>query len=71
MAEDVHVRDAVLEALMHDRSEAVRTHAISMLLPVGADSSVRQALRTVSTEDANPAVRNASFQVLQSTSDIE
>ncbi len=71
VAEDVHVRDAVLEALMHDRSEAVRTEAISMLSPVGADSSVRQALRTVSTEDVNPAVRTASFQVLQSASDIE
>jgi hypothetical protein len=71
VAEDVHVRDAVLEALMHDRSEAVRTQAISMLSPVGADSSVRQALRTVSAEDANPAVRNASFQVLQSASDVE
>ena len=71
VAEDVHVRDAVLEALMHDKSEAVRTQAISMLSPVGADSSVRQALRTVSTQDANPAVRNASFQVLQSASDIE
>ncbi|HLI77237.1 MAG TPA: HEAT repeat domain-containing protein [Acidobacteriaceae bacterium] len=71
VAEDVHVRDAVLEALMHDKSEAVRTQAISMLSPVGADSSVRQALRTVSAEDANPAVRNASYQVLQSASDIE
>ena len=71
VAEDVHVRDAVLDALMHDRNEAVRTEAISMLSPVGADSSVRQALRTVSTEDVNPAVRNASFQVLQSADDIQ
>ncbi len=71
VAEDIHVRDAVLEALMHDRNEAVRTEAISMLSPVGADSSVRQALRTASTEDINPAVRNASFQVLQHASDIE
>lgn len=71
VAEDVHVRDAVLEALMHDHSETVRTQAISMLSPVGADSSVRQALRAVSTEDSNPAVRNASFQVLQSASDVE
>lgn len=71
VAEDTHVRDAVLEALMHDRSEAVRTEAVSMLSPVGADSSVRQTLRTVSSEDANPAIRNASFQVLQSASDVE
>ncbi len=71
VAQDIHVRDAVLDALMHDRSETVRARAIFMLSPVGADSSVRQALRTVSTEDVNPAVRNASFQVLQSASDIE
>ena len=71
VAEDIHVRDAVLETLMHDRNEGVRTEAISMLSPVGADSSVRQALRAVSTGDANPAVRNASFQVLQSASDVE
>lgn len=71
VAEDEHVRDGVLEALMHDRSEAVRTQAISMLSPVGGDTTVRQALRTVSAQDANPAIRNASFQVLQSASDIE
>ncbi len=71
VAEDEHVRDAVLETVMHDRSAEVRTQAISMLSPVGADSSVRQALRTVSAEDTNPAIRNASFQALQSASDIE
>ena len=71
IAEDEHVRDAVLETLMHDHSAEVRTEAISMLSPVGADSSVRQALRTVSAEDTNPAIRNASFQALQSASDIE
>ena len=71
IAEDEHVRDAVLESLMHDKSPEVRTEAVSMLSPVGADSSVRQALRTVSTEDANPAIRTASFQALQSASGIE
>ncbi|MGI4828138.1 MAG: HEAT repeat domain-containing protein [Janthinobacterium lividum] len=71
IAQDEHVRDAVLETLMHDKSPDVRTEAVSMLSPVGADSSVRQALRTVSTEDANPAIRTASFQALQSASDIE
>ena len=71
VAEDEHVRDAVLETLMHDRSPDVRTEAISLLSPVGADSSVRQALRTVSAQDANPAIRTASFQALQAASDIE
>jgi len=71
VAQDDHVRDAVLEALMHDASADVRGQAVSMLEPVQADSSVRQVLRTVSTEDANPAIRDASFHVLQSTSDIQ
>jgi hypothetical protein len=71
VAQDQRVRDVVLESLMHDGSAQVRTQAISMLSPVGADASVRQALRTVSTQDANPAIRNASFQALQDNSDIQ
>jgi hypothetical protein len=71
VAQDEHVRDAVLDALLHDKSADVRTQAISMLTPVEADSSVRQVLRTVSSQDANPAIRNASFQVLQGSADIQ
>ncbi len=71
VAQDERVRDAVLAALMHDRSAEVRTQAIALLSPVEADSSVRQALRTVSSQDTNPAIRNASYQALQSASDIE
>jgi len=71
VAQDDHVRDAVLESLMHDTSADVRGQAVSMLQPVQADSSVRQVLRTVSTQDANPAIRDASFNVLQGTSDIQ
>ncbi|MDE1155915.1 MAG: HEAT repeat domain-containing protein [Acidobacteriaceae bacterium] len=71
VAKDQHVRDAVLDAMMHDASPDVRTEAISLLSPVGADASVRQALRTVSTEDVNPAIRNASFQALQNVGEIQ
>jgi hypothetical protein len=71
VAQDEHVRDAVLDALMHDKSADVRTQAISMLTPVEADSSVRQVLRTVSSQDVNPAIRNASYQVLQGSADIQ
>jgi hypothetical protein len=71
VARDSGVRDAVLESLMHDSSENVRSQAIAVLTPVQADSSVRQVLRTVSSQDANPAIRNASFQVLQGTADIQ
>lgn len=70
VATDERVRDAVLDALMHDKSEEVRSQAVSLLIPVQADSSVRQVLRTASTEDVNPAVRTASFNVLRSA-DIE
>jgi hypothetical protein len=71
VAEDQHVRDAVLDALMYDKSADVRTQAISLLTPVQADSSVRQVLRTVSSQDANPAIRTASYQVLQGSADIQ
>ncbi len=71
VASDQYVRDAVLDALMHDGNASVREQAVSLLTPVGADSSVRQVLRTVSAQDVNPAIRNASFQVLQSASNIE
>ncbi|MGH9617327.1 MAG: zf-HC2 domain-containing protein [Acidobacteriaceae bacterium] len=65
VGQDVRVRDAVLESLMHDPSKLVRSHAIQMLEPVQADSSVRMVLQTVSTGDNNPAIREASLKVLQ------
>ena len=71
VAQDERVRDAVLKTLMTDENPSVRTRAISLLQPVQADSSVRQVLRTVSAQDANPAIRNASFQALQGTADIQ
>lgn len=71
VSQDERVRDSVLEALMHDSSAQVRSAAISMLNPVNADSTVRQALRTVSTSDVNPAIRNASFQALQTNEDLQ
>ena len=71
VGEDQRVRDAVLEALMHDSSAQVRTTAIEMLQPVQADSSVREVLRTVSTQDENPYIRTASFQALQGAADIQ
>jgi hypothetical protein len=42
-----------------------------MLEPVQADSSVRRVLRSVSTQDSNASIRNASFQALQGSADIE
>jgi hypothetical protein len=65
VAEDSRIRDAVLESLMHDPSQRIRSRALSMLEPVGADSSVRMVLRTIASEDANPQMREASLKVLQ------
>ncbi len=65
VGQDVRVRDAVLESLMHDPSQPVRSHALQMLEPVQADSSVRLVLETVSTGDDNQAMREASLKVLR------
>lgn len=71
VAEDQKVRDAVLQALMSDRSADVRKEAITMLAPVQADSSVRQVLHTVSTQDSNPYIRNASIEALGNVDGIQ
>jgi hypothetical protein len=71
IGQDQHVRDAVLEAVAHDRDAEVRRTAIGLLEPVQSDSSVRQVLRTVATRDANPYIRTASFNALQNAADIQ
>jgi hypothetical protein len=69
--QDSHVRDAVSEALLSDPDAGVRKVAIEMLGPVRSDSSVQQVLRTVSTQDANPYIRTASYQALQDSANIQ
>jgi hypothetical protein len=71
IGQDQHVRDAVLEAVAHDRDAEVRRTAIWLLEPVQSDSSVRQVLRTVATQDANPYIRTASYNALQNAADIQ
>ncbi len=71
VGQDQHVRDAVLEAVAHDPDAQVRRAAIGLLEPVQSDSSVRQVLRTVSTQDANPYIRTASYNALQNSADIQ
>ena len=71
IALDNRVRDAVLESLMRDGSADVRKRAIGMLEPVQGDSSVRQVLHTVSTQDENPYIRNVSMQALEGVDGIQ
>jgi hypothetical protein len=71
VGQDQHVRDAVLEAVAHDPDAGVRRTAIGLLEPVQSDSSVRQVLRTVASQDANPYIRTASYNALQNAADIQ
>lgn len=64
VSDDLRVRDAVLEALMNDSDARIRAQAIGLLAPAEADSSVREVLHTVATQDDNPSIRVASQQVL-------
>ena len=65
---DTRVRDAVLEALLHDPDAEVRAEAIGLLEPVEADSAVRDVLETVASQDQNPHIRNVSRQYLEQVS---
>jgi anti-sigma factor RsiW len=71
VAEDVRVRDAVLEALMNDGDPQIRTAAINILVPVEGDTSVRQVLHTVVNTDRNPYIRNVSREVLSREPEIQ
>jgi len=71
VAEDVRVRDAVLEALLNDSDPRIRTAAINILVPVEADTSVRQVLSSVADSDQNPHIRNVSREVLSHVPEIQ
>lgn len=71
VAEDVRVRDAILEALLNDGDPHIRTAAINMLGPVDADTSVRQVLHSVAHSDRNPQIRLVSRQALSRVSEIQ
>jgi hypothetical protein len=71
VAQDMRVRDAVLEALLNDNDLRIRTEAINILEPVEADMMVRQVLSTVATSDQSPQIRNVSRQVLRRVPEIQ
>ncbi|HKF46595.1 MAG TPA: HEAT repeat domain-containing protein [Terracidiphilus sp.] len=71
VAQDLRVRDAVLEALLHDSDPHIRTVAVNMLVPVEADTSVRQVLLSVANSDRSPKIRLVSRQVLSQVAEIQ
>ncbi len=71
VAEDMRVRDAVLQTLMDDINPQIRNAALSILGPVEADTSVRQVLHSVANTDRNPYIRTVSRQVLDGVPEIQ
>ena len=71
VAEDMRVRNAVLQALLSDSDPRIRSESIGILEPVEADTSVRQVLYSVSTSDDNAQIRNVSRQVLSRVPEIQ
>jgi hypothetical protein len=69
--DDVHVRDAVVEALLHDNNPGVRQEAISLLVAVKADSSVRSALTVLADGDPNKFIREESKRYLASMQHLD
>lgn len=69
--DDRHVRDAVVDALMHDSNAGVRAEAISLLDPVKADSSVRDALQVLATRDQSKFIRSESQRILASARNLD
>lgn len=68
---DESVRNAVLQAVMADPEPRIRSHAIAILVPAGADTSVRQVLTTVANTDQNAHIRAASRNVLNEVPEIQ
>ena len=71
VAQDMRVRDVVLEAILNDPDPAIRSQAINLLAPVEADTSVRQVLYSVSTSDDSPQIRTASREMLSQLPQIQ
>jgi hypothetical protein len=57
--------------LMTDPDAAIRSHAIELLQPVQADSSVREVLHTVAADDDNPHIRTVSREVLETQTQFQ
>jgi len=69
--DDTTVRDAVLQALRNDSNPGVRAEAILFLQPVRGDSSVRQVLQKLATEDRSEFMRSQASRMLASMPEID
>jgi hypothetical protein len=69
--QDVSVRSAMLEALLNDNNPGVRIGALHALEAVKSDTSVQQALKSLSQEDPNPYIRHESLRILGTSPEME
>jgi pyrimidine operon attenuation protein/uracil phosphoribosyltransferase len=69
--DDVRVRDSVLQALMTDNNQGVRTQALLLLEPVKADGTVRAALQQLAEKDQNQYIRSQARTVLAQLPEID
>ena len=67
----MRVRDAVLEALIHDSNPGLRTQALQLLSPVRADGSVRAVLQHLADDDRNQYIRSQARTVLAQLPEID
>jgi len=68
---DVHVRDALVEAMMRDVNLGVRSKALSLLFSVRADTSVREALKVLAQQDKDDFIRSEAKRVLANTPNLD
>jgi anti-sigma factor RsiW len=71
VAEDLDIRNAVLETVLYDSDAALRAEAIHALTPVEADTSVRQVFHNIATSDPDPQIRQLSRQALSQAPEIQ
>jgi hypothetical protein len=69
--DDVHVRDAVLEALVNDANPGVRTEALRLIEPAKADGSVRGVLMTLAAKDSSQYIKSQARTMLAQLPEID
>ena len=69
--QDPQVRDAVLQALVTDGTDAVRLQALRLVEPMKADSKVRAVLIRLAKTDPNASIRTQARTMLEQTPELD
>ncbi|HEY1270596.1 MAG TPA: hypothetical protein VGF08_01365, partial [Terriglobales bacterium] len=71
VAQDVQVRDAVLQSLITDSNNGVRMQALRLVEPLKADSSVHSVLTKLAQADQNPSIRSQARTMLAQVPELD